>query len=126
MEKKMKICITSQGDNFESQVDPKFGRCVYFLIIDLENMSFEAINNPNAQTGGGAGIQAGQLLSDKDVKILLTGNVGPNAFETLKAAQIEIITGVSGKILDAITKYKNGEYKPIESATVESHFGMKR
>jgi predicted Fe-Mo cluster-binding NifX family protein len=121
----MKICITAQGGKLESQVDPRFGRCPYFIIADTETSDFEAIDNENVRSGGGAGIQSGQLVSEKGVKAVLTGNVGPNAFQTLKAAGIDIITGVTGKVSDVIDKYKKGEYTPISSATVESHFGMK-
>ncbi|MBN1797637.1 MAG: NifB/NifX family molybdenum-iron cluster-binding protein [Spirochaetales bacterium] len=121
----MKICITSQGNNLEAEVDPRFGRCSYFIIADPETLEFEAVSNINAQAGGGAGIQSGQLMSEQGVKAVLTGNVGPNAFQALKAAEIDIITGVSGKVMDAINKYIKGDYKPISSATVESHFGMK-
>jgi len=121
----MKICITSQGNNLESQVDPRFGRCAYFIIVDPDTMDFEAIDNDNAGSSGGAGIQSGQLISEKGVKVVLTGNVGPNAFQTLNAAKIEVITGVNGTIKDAITKYKNGEVKPIKEPSVGSHFGMK-
>ena len=121
----MKICITSKGQNLESEVDPRFGRCAYFIIVDTETLDFESRNNMNASASGGAGIQSGQIMSESNVKALLTGNVGPNAFQTLKAAGIDIITGVSGKVMDAITKYKKDEYKSVNSATVESHFGMK-
>jgi predicted Fe-Mo cluster-binding NifX family protein len=121
----MKICITAQGDNLESQVDPRFGRCAYFIIIDTESMDFEAINNASMQAGGGAGIQSGQLVSEKGVKVILTGNVGPNAFQTLNAADIQVITGVSGMVKEVVSKYKNGELKPIDKPSVESHFGMK-
>ena len=121
----MKICITAQGNNLEAEVDPRFGRCPYFIIADPETLEFESISNINARSGGGAGIQSGQLMSEHDVKVVLTGNVGPNAFQTLKAAEIKIITGVTGKVVDAIKKYIKGDYKPISSATVDSHFGMK-
>jgi len=121
----MKICITSQGNTLESQVDPRFGRCAYFIIVDPDTIDFEAIDNVSAGSAGGAGIQSGQLISEKDVKVVLTGNVGPNAFQTLNAAKIEIITGVNGTIKDVITKYKNGELKSISEPTVGSHFGMK-
>jgi predicted Fe-Mo cluster-binding NifX family protein len=121
----VKICITAQGENLESEVDPRFGRCSYFIIVDPETLEFEAVNNASALAGGGAGIQSGQLVSEKGVKAVLTGNVGPNAFQTLKAAGIDIITGISGKVSDAISHYIKGDFKPINSATVESHFGMK-
>ncbi|MBN1695872.1 MAG: NifB/NifX family molybdenum-iron cluster-binding protein [Spirochaetales bacterium] len=121
----MKICITSQGDNAESQVDPRFGRCAYFIIADTETSAVEAVKNSYSSTGGGAGIQSGQLMSEKDIKAVLTGNVGPNAFQTLKAAGIDIFTGVSGIVSDVIERYKKGEYKPVDASTVESHFGMK-
>lgn len=122
----MKICITSQGNTLESQVDPRFGRCAYFIIIDPESSEFEIIENSNAQTMGGAGIQAGQLVSDKGVKALLTGHVGPNAFQTLQASGIEIITGISGPVKEAVEQYKSGVLKPATNPTVGAHSGMKR
>jgi predicted Fe-Mo cluster-binding NifX family protein len=121
----MKICVTSQGKDLESRVDPRFGRCACFIIVDTETLDFEAVDNVNALSGGGAGIQSGQLMNEKGVKALLTGNVGPNAFQTLKAAGIEIVTGVEGTVSGAIEKFKSGEYRPVSSASVESHFGMK-
>ncbi len=121
----MKICVTSQGDNLQSQVDPRFGRCVYFIVVDTDTMKFEAIDNAQIQAAGGAGIQSGQLMAEKEVKAVLTGNAGPNAYQTLKAAGIEVITGVSGTVQEAVGKYKEGVLKAVEGPTVESHFGMK-
>jgi predicted Fe-Mo cluster-binding NifX family protein len=122
----MKICITSKGENLDSQVDPRFGRCAYFILIDPDSLEFEAIENSSAETMGGAGIQSGQLMSSKGVKTVLTGNVGPNAFQTLKASGIDIITGVSGSVKEAAIKFKSGEFKSIENPSVESHHGMKK
>jgi predicted Fe-Mo cluster-binding NifX family protein len=121
----MKIGIASMGNNLESQVDPKFGRCAYFIIADPDTMDFEAVNNMNIGASGGAGIRSGQLISEKGITTVLTGNVGPNAFQTLQAAGIEIITGVSGTVKDVIIKYKKSEYRSVDSATVDSHFGLK-
>lgn len=120
----MKLCITSRGNNLESQMDPRFGRCSYFVFVDPDTMDFEAMENTHAQSGGGAGIQSGQLMSEKGVDAVLTGNVGPNAFQTLNAASIHVITGVTGTLKDAIFKYKNGDLKPVRNPTVDSHFGI--
>ena len=119
----MKICITSQGDNLESTVDPRFGRCQYFIIVDTDTLEFEALTNSNIDSSGGAGIQSGQLISEKQVKVVLTGNVGPNAFKTLQSAGVEIITGVSGNIKEAVEKYKNSGFKTTDGPSVDSHFG---
>ena len=120
----MKICVTAQGDNLESFVDPRFGRCQYFIIIDPDTLEFEAVQNPSIVAGGGAGIQSGQLMVNKGVEAVLTGNVGPNAFATLQAAGIKIISGVSGKVSEAIEKYKKGEFKPTDNPSVDRKFGM--
>ena len=80
----MKICITSEGNTLGSKVDCRFGRCQYFIIVDTETFEFEVIKNPNLESMGGAGIQSAQLVASKRVKAVLTGNVGPNAFQTLQ------------------------------------------
>jgi len=119
-----KICITSEGDKLESGVDPRFGRCKYFIIVDIDNLQFEAIPNPNIDSMGGAGIQSGQLIAEKKVKTLLTGNVGPNAFKTLQAAGVDVVTGISGTVKEAIEKYKKNDIKPTDGPSVNSKFGM--
>jgi predicted Fe-Mo cluster-binding NifX family protein len=120
----MRICVTAQGDSLDSQVDSRFGRCPYFLIVDSRTLEYEAVENPSAVAGGGAGVQSGQLIAGKDVKVVLTGNVGPNAFQTLDAAGIKIITGVSGVVRQVIEKYKNGELKSSSNPSVERKFGL--
>jgi predicted Fe-Mo cluster-binding NifX family protein len=121
----MKICVSSQGNSLDSQVDPRFGRCTYFVIVDTETLEFEALENPYAVSGGGAGIQSGQLAAEKGASVVLTGNVGPNAFQTLSAGGIKVITGVSGKISEVVEKYNNGAFEDTQGPSVDSHFGMK-
>ncbi|MCF7886848.1 MAG: NifB/NifX family molybdenum-iron cluster-binding protein [Candidatus Omnitrophica bacterium] len=120
----MKICITAEGGNLESKIDSRFGRAQYFLIIDTESNGLEAIQNPNVGGMGGVGVQSGQLISEKGAKVVLTGNVGPNAYKTLKAAGIEIISGISGTAKEAVEAYKQGKFKPGNGPSVDSKFGM--
>ena len=120
----MKICVTSQGDSLDAQVDPRFGRCPYFVIVDTDTAEFEAVQNPNVTGMGGVGVQSGQFMSEKQVKAVLTGNVGPNAFRTLQAADIDVITGVSGSVKEAVERYKNGQLKAADDPNVDSKFGM--
>jgi predicted Fe-Mo cluster-binding NifX family protein len=120
----MKICLSSQGNTLDSQVDPRFGRCQYFIIVDSETLAFEAIKNQNIDAMGGAGIQSGQLVAGKKVQAVLTGNVGPNAFQTLQAVGIEVITGISGSVKEAIEKYKKGDFTAAQGPSTVSHSGM--
>ena len=120
----MKICVTSIGDNIDSDVDPRFGRCKYFLIIDTDSMNVKPISNDSMMTSGGAGIQAAQMVAKTGAKTVITGNIGPNAFQTLKAADIKIITEVNGKIKDVVERFNQGKLEEIDSPSVGSHFGL--
>jgi predicted Fe-Mo cluster-binding NifX family protein len=120
----MKICVSATADNLEAQLDPRFGRCLYLIVVDSETMQFAAIPNMAASATGGAGIQAAQTIADKGVKVVITGNVGPNAFRALSAAGIEIVTGASGTVKEVVEKFKKGELGKTNAPTVGEHSGM--
>jgi predicted Fe-Mo cluster-binding NifX family protein len=120
----MKIAITATGASLDAQVDPRFGRCPCFLVIDTDSMDFEAIENPNVALGGGAGIQSAQLMAGKDVQFVLTGNCGPNAYQALSAAGIQIIVGCSGLIRESVERFKAGGLDATGAPNVASHHGM--
>ena len=120
----MKIAISATGLTLEAEVDPRFGRCQYFIIVDPETMEFESLENSSAMAGSGAGISTGQMIADKGAKAILTGNCGPNAYQVLSAAGLRVITGVSGKIKDAIEEYKLGTYSAAQEPNVADHYGM--
>jgi predicted Fe-Mo cluster-binding NifX family protein len=102
-----KICITSEGEDLEANLDPKFGRAHYFLVVDPDTMMFEVLENPNKDVAQGAGIQTAQFISSKNVGTVLTGDCGPNALRVLQSSGIKVITGLSGKVEDIISKYKS-------------------
>jgi len=121
----MKIAISSTGKDLNSNVDPRFGRCAYFIIVDPDTMEYEAVENQSAMLGGGAGIQAAQFISSKGAEVVITGNCGPNAVRTLEAAGIKIITGYNGTVRQAIEDFKMGRLKPTSGPTVQEHFGIR-
>jgi predicted Fe-Mo cluster-binding NifX family protein len=119
----MKIAISANGSTLDAEVDPRFGRCQYFIIVDPETMEFEAIDNASAMAAGGAGISAGQAIADKGVEAVLTGNCGPNAYQVLSSAGIQVINGVSGKVKDAIEGYRTGKFKTSSQPNVPRGMG---
>lgn len=120
----MKVAISSAGKSLESETDPRFGRCKYFLVVDTETEEFEVLPNENADRMGGAGIKTAQLVAGLELGSVITGNIGPNAFEVLNAAGVQIMTGATGTIANAIKAYKQGQLEKAETHTVESHSGM--
>ena len=119
----MKIAVTSKGTDLDSQVDPRFGRAAYILIVDSETFGVEVLdNNENVNALKGAGIQAASMLSDRGAEILLTGFCGPNAFRALNAARIGVASGADGSIRDAVTAYFDGKLPLSDEANIEGHW----
>ncbi len=119
----MKIAVTSTGDTLDSQVDPRFGRAAYFIIVDTETMQYEAIINDNVQAAGGAGVNSAQSITQAGAEAVLTGNCGPNAERTLSVANVKLYTGVSGTVKQAVEAFKAGKLTEAQGPNVESHFG---
>jgi predicted Fe-Mo cluster-binding NifX family protein len=119
----MKIAITSLGQDLDSQVDPRFGRAAYILIVDTVNNGVAVFDNSeNINAFKGAGIQAAAMLSKKGAEVLLTGYCGPNAYKTLQAAGVKVANDVSGKVKDAVDAFNAGNLEYAESANVEAHW----
>ena len=110
----MKIAITSTGTDMDSPVDPRFGRCPYLAIVDLESGQLEAEANPFQNASGGAGVQAAQWVVEKGVGALLTGSCGPKATAVLEDADIRVINGISGGIREVVENFK---HTPHDSST---------
>lgn len=122
----MTIAITSTGEGLADNVDPRFGRAAYFVIIDTEVMIFRAIENENVAAAGGAGVASAKLVIDAGADVVLTGNCGPNAERALKAAGVKLYTGAKGTVAEAIELYRNGKLVEAAGPNVQSHFGMER
>lgn len=122
----MRVAVTAQGADLESAMDPRFGRCRNFVIVDSDSDKFEAFSNESVTASGGAGTQSAQFLANKGVGAVITGNVGPNAARALEAAGIKVYAAASGTVRDALRAYKAGKLSPISGATVDSHHGMGR
>jgi len=119
----MKIAVTSVGPEKDSQVDPRFGRAAYFVLVDPETLDFAAVENAGAAVGGGAGVNAAKAVIDAGAEAVLTGNCGPNAERTLKAAGVKLFTGVAGTVAEAVEQYKAGKLAEAAGPSVPSHFG---
>ncbi len=122
----MNICITAQGPTLDAPVDMRFGRCANFIFVDPETMQFETIPNPGAMAGGGAGIQAAQFIVDHNAFVVLTGNVGPNAYNALKTGGVKVFIGISGTVRNALEQHQAGQLTEVSSPTSSAHAGMGR
>ena len=120
----MRVAVSSVGKTLDSQVDRRFGRCPYFLIVDSETLEFKVVTNAAAGATGGAGIQAANSVVGEGIKAVITGNVGPNAFQTLSAAGKVVVVGASGSVREVIGQFNRGELQETKTSTVNGHFGM--
>jgi predicted Fe-Mo cluster-binding NifX family protein len=116
----MKIAVTSQGTDLDSEVDPRFGRAPYFVVVDSETFAFEVLDNKeNLNALKGAGIQAAGMVSDNGAEVLLTGFCGPNAFKALVAAKMGVANNARGTVREAVQAYIDGKLPLADKADVE-------
>jgi predicted Fe-Mo cluster-binding NifX family protein len=105
----MKVAISATGRSLGAQVDPRFGRCKYLIIVNIGTMEFEAIPNVSTDSMSGAGVQMAQAIIEKGVKVVITDNIGPNAHRVLSFAGIRIISGTSGTVRNVVERFKRGQ-----------------
>jgi predicted Fe-Mo cluster-binding NifX family protein len=120
----MKVAISTSGRDLDAPINPRFGRCALFIVVDTGDMTFEVFDNENIALGGGAGIQAAQFLASKGAQGVITGNVGPNAVRTLSAAGIDVIAGQTGTVKQAIDDYRKGKLNSASEENVSDYYGM--
>jgi predicted Fe-Mo cluster-binding NifX family protein len=121
----VKVAISAQGTERDSLVDPRFGRCRYFVVCDTETGETEAHDNDvNLNAVQGAGIQSAANVAALGVSAVLTGHVGPNAYRALSAAGLTVYSGVSGTVGEALEALKCGALEPASAADAEAHGGL--
>ena len=126
-QKSVKIAISATENDLEGDIDARFGRCPYFLIVEIEDKEIknvEAIENTAANQAGGAGITAAQIVADQEVVAVITMNAGPRAFDVFNQLKIKIYTA-EGKAKDAVQDFIDGKLEEISTPTGPQHMGMK-
>lgn len=122
----MRIVVSSNGTDLDAQASPVFGRCPYFVFVDTETMEFEAVENPALVAAGGAGIQAAQFVIEKGAQAVVSGNVGPNAFQVFQSAGIAVHLFGGGTVRQAVEAFKAGQLPVAGGATAPEHAGLGR
>jgi len=118
-----KIAVSASGPDLSGQVDPRFGRAPYFLLINPDTLEFEAVpNRQNLQAAQGAGIQSAVLVARHQPAAVITGNCGPKAHNTLAAAGIPVFLGVAGSVREAVQQYLQGKLSPAQGPNVSGHW----
>jgi len=121
----MKIVLTSTSQDIESNIDPRFGRSAYLLIVDPDTFEWSAESNPGVTATGGAGIMAAQSVARLGVEAVISGDFGPNAFNALRAAGIGMyLYGDCFTVRQAVERYKNGQLEQVEAPTSAGHHGV--
>jgi predicted Fe-Mo cluster-binding NifX family protein len=120
----MKICVTAINSGLDAPVDPHLGRCNCFMIVDPDTMESESIENRHVSASSGAGVQVAQELINKDIDVLVTGSVGPNAHSLLLSENVEIKLFSSGSVREAIEAYRSGSLVSIDVANSPGKPGL--
>ena len=119
-----RIVVSCQGTGLDDQVDPRFGRASYFLVVDPETMDFDVLDNSLSKSmPQGAGIQAAETAAGSGAKVVLSGFLGPKAFEALSAAGMKIVQGLEGlTVREAVERYKTGQVQAADQPNKPGHW----
>jgi predicted Fe-Mo cluster-binding NifX family protein len=116
----MNIVITTISPSIDAEIDPRFGRGAYFLVIDSDTLEWQAYPNPAVTASGGAGVQAAQVVVQHGAQAVISGDFGPNAYEALAAAGVQMFVAPTGESLTAselLARYQRGELKQVTAPT---------
>ncbi|AQS58740.1 NifB/NifX family molybdenum-iron cluster-binding protein [Desulforamulus ferrireducens] len=117
----MRVAVSASGQTLSEQLNPRLGRCEYFVIVDDVTNDTIAVENTGRLSTGAAGIATANLLNNHQVDVVITGKVGPNAFTALQAAGIKVYSSTGGTIEDVLKKYRQGNLSEAGGPNVGLH-----
>jgi len=120
----MRIVVTANGADLDAPASPVFGRCPTYVFVDTDTMEFEAVQNPAVAAAGGAGIQAAQFVVERGAQAVVTGNVGPNAFNVFRASNVPVYFFSGETVRQAVEACKTGQLPAAGGASGPAHAGM--
>jgi predicted Fe-Mo cluster-binding NifX family protein len=101
----MKIAVSATGGALNAQVEERFARAPYFVIVDSATMRFGLVSNPNVSARHSAGPEAARLIHQRGAEVVLTGRVGPKARRALAEQGVAVVEGASGMARHAVEAY---------------------
>jgi predicted Fe-Mo cluster-binding NifX family protein len=119
----MKLAISADGPQLEAQLDARYGRCAYFILVDTETHAWEASPNPAIDARGGAGTQAAQFIANQGAQAVISGHFGPNAFEALDAAGIKMYAAAERRVESVVEEFSSGQLKKVTVPGASGHQG---
>jgi predicted Fe-Mo cluster-binding NifX family protein len=118
----MKIILTTSAPNIDSDIDPRFGRGAYLLLVDTDTLQVKGQSNPGVNASGGAGIQVAQFVVEQKAEAVISGDFGPNAFDVLKAAGVTMyLYGDCQTARQAVGHFKGGKLQQVGAPTQPGH-----
>lgn len=120
----MKVAVSATGPGPDALVDDRFGRCPYLALVDANTLETESIENTGGASHGGAGVATAQAVVNRGIKVVITGHVGPNAYEVLSRAGVKVYGGASGTVREAVEAFRRGKLASASGATAPPHSGM--
>ncbi|HID87764.1 MAG TPA: dinitrogenase iron-molybdenum cofactor biosynthesis protein [Anaerolineae bacterium] len=121
----MRVAVSSNGSDLDAAVSPVFGRCPTYVFVDTDTLQFEAVPNPAMSAPGGAGIQAAQFVVNQGAQAVITGNVGPNAFNVLASAGVQMYLTPGGTVREAVEALKAGQLQSLSAPSAGMGMGRR-
>ena len=118
----MKIILTTTSPSLDAEIDPRFGRGAYFIVVDIDTLDWQAQPNPGIGASGGAGTLAAQFVANQNAEAVISGDFGPNAYEALQAAGVAMyLFGTSRTASEAVNRFKAGKLERVSAPTGKGH-----